>query len=114
MWYAVKVKIRYIPPGIGSSGWTHHWNVIYLFICVSQNADDNSYPSEVGVVPALAFVVERDCITVLNNETGFQDGNIKAICDVGRSTKGKHKYGYIGEYVCGALKETRIVIGTLF
>ncbi|KAI4801184.1 hypothetical protein KUCAC02_000109 [Chaenocephalus aceratus] len=62
-----------------------------------QNADDNSYPSEVGVVPALAFVVERDCITVLNNETGFQDGNIKAICDVGRSTKGKHKYGYIGQ-----------------
>ncbi|KAF3854058.1 hypothetical protein F7725_014746 [Dissostichus mawsoni] len=62
-----------------------------------QNADDNSYPSEVGVVPALAFVVEKDCITVLNNETGFQDRNIKAICDVGRSTKGKHKYGYIGQ-----------------
>ncbi|XP_023128613.2 uncharacterized protein wu:fj29h11 isoform X1 [Amphiprion ocellaris] len=62
-----------------------------------QNADDNSYPSEAGVVPALAFVVERDCITVLNNETGFQKENIKAICDVGRSTKGKHKYGYIGQ-----------------
>ncbi|XP_056285066.1 uncharacterized protein wu:fj29h11 isoform X2 [Pseudoliparis swirei] len=60
-----------------------------------QNADDNSYPSE--VVPALAFVVERDCITVLNNETGFQEKNIRAICDVGRSTKGKHKYGYIGQ-----------------
>ncbi|XP_034415421.1 protein NO VEIN isoform X2 [Cyclopterus lumpus] len=62
-----------------------------------QNADDNSYPSEVGVVPALAFVVERDSITVLNNETGFQEKNIRAICDVGRSTKGKHKYGYIGQ-----------------
>ncbi|XP_035522155.1 protein NO VEIN isoform X1 [Morone saxatilis] len=62
-----------------------------------QNADDNSYPSEAGVVPALAFVVERDCITVLNNETGFQERNIRAICDVGRSTKGKHKYGYIGQ-----------------
>ncbi|CAG5911609.1 unnamed protein product [Menidia menidia] len=62
-----------------------------------QNADDNSYPSEAGVVPALAFVVERDCISVLNNETGFQEKNIKAICDVGRSTKGKHKYGYIGQ-----------------
>ncbi|KAI3365403.1 hypothetical protein L3Q82_010485 [Scortum barcoo] len=62
-----------------------------------QNADDNSYPSGAGVVPALAFVVERDCITVLNNETGFQEANIKAICDVGRSTKGKHKYGYIGQ-----------------
>ncbi|XP_031729731.1 protein NO VEIN isoform X1 [Anarrhichthys ocellatus] len=62
-----------------------------------QNADDNSYPSEVGVVPALAFVVERDSITVLNNETGFQEKNIRAICDVGCSTKGKHKYGYIGQ-----------------
>ncbi|KAF1374253.1 hypothetical protein PFLUV_G00248000 [Perca fluviatilis] len=62
-----------------------------------QNADDNSYPSEVGVIPALAFVVERDSISVLNNEIGFQETNIRAICDVGRSTKGKHKYGYIGQ-----------------
>ncbi|XP_054913525.1 uncharacterized protein wu:fj29h11 [Poeciliopsis prolifica] len=62
-----------------------------------QNADDNSYPSGGGAVPALAFVVERDCITVLNNETGFQERNVRAICDVGRSTKGKHKYGYIGQ-----------------
>ncbi|XP_071400261.1 uncharacterized protein [Centroberyx affinis] len=62
-----------------------------------QNADDNSYPTEASGVPALAFVVERDCITVLNNETGFLEKNIRAICDVGRSTKGKHKYGYIGQ-----------------
>uniref|UniRef100_A0A3Q3EGQ4 Wu:fj29h11 n=1 Tax=Kryptolebias marmoratus TaxID=37003 RepID=A0A3Q3EGQ4_KRYMA len=62
-----------------------------------QNADDNSYPSEAGVVPALAFVMEKDCITVLNNEIGFQEKNIRAICDVGCSTKGKHKYGYIGQ-----------------
>ncbi|PWA21616.1 hypothetical protein CCH79_00003387 [Gambusia affinis] len=62
-----------------------------------QNADDNSYPSGAGAVPALAFMVERDCITVLNNETGFQERNVRAICDVGRSTKGKHKYGYIGQ-----------------
>uniref|UniRef100_A0A8C8GLA8 HTH OST-type domain-containing protein n=1 Tax=Oncorhynchus tshawytscha TaxID=74940 RepID=A0A8C8GLA8_ONCTS len=62
-----------------------------------QNADDNSYPTEGGPVPALAFVVEKDCVTVLNNETGFQEKNIRAICDVGRSTKGKHKYGYIGQ-----------------
>ncbi|XP_076616737.1 uncharacterized protein LOC143339417 isoform X1 [Chaetodon auriga] len=62
-----------------------------------QNADDNSYPLETGVVPALAFVVEKDCITILNNETGFQEKNIRAICDVGCSTKGKHKYGYIGQ-----------------
>ncbi|KAK7918618.1 hypothetical protein WMY93_009902 [Mugilogobius chulae] len=62
-----------------------------------QNADDNSYALDEGVTPALAFMVERDCITVLNNETGFQEKNIRAICDVGRSTKGKHTYGYIGQ-----------------
>lgn len=67
-----------------------------LFVSICQNADDNTYPSEAGVIPALAFVVEKDCITILNNETGFQEKNIRAICDVGRSTKGKHKYGYIG------------------
>ncbi|XP_057682155.1 uncharacterized protein wu:fj29h11 [Corythoichthys intestinalis] len=62
-----------------------------------QNADDNSYPSDPDFVPSLAFVVERDCVTILNNETGFEEANIKAVCDVGRSTKGKHKYGYIGQ-----------------
>lgn len=67
-----------------------------FFVCIYQNADDNSYPSEAGVLPALAFVVENDCITILNNETGFLEKNVRAICDVGRSTKGKHKYGYIG------------------
>lgn len=67
-----------------------------FFVCIYQNADDNAYPSEAGVLPALAFVVENDCITILNNETGFLEKNVRAICDVGRSTKGKHKYGYIG------------------
>uniref|UniRef100_A0A8C9SPC0 Wu:fj29h11 n=1 Tax=Scleropages formosus TaxID=113540 RepID=A0A8C9SPC0_SCLFO len=61
-----------------------------------QNADDNSYPGG-DVQPALTFVVEKDCITILNNERGFEEKNIRAICDVGRSTKGKHKYGYIGQ-----------------
>lgn len=74
---------------------------------IFQNADDNSYPSEAGVVPALAFVVEKDCITVLNNETGFQEKNIRAICDVGRSTKGKHQYGYIGKNVHDTLRQSR-------
>ncbi|XP_067286203.1 uncharacterized protein wu:fj29h11 isoform X3 [Pseudorasbora parva] len=61
-----------------------------------QNADDNSYP-EGGEQPALSFVVERDCISILNNECGFEERNVRAVCDVGRSTKGKHTYGYIGQ-----------------
>ena len=48
-------------------------------------------------MPAVKFLVETDCITVLNNECGFEEHNIRAICDVGKSTKGKHKFGYIGE-----------------
>lgn len=64
-------------------------------LCV-QNADDNSYPSARDALPSLAFVIEKDCITILNNECGFEERNVRAICDVGRSTKGKHTYGYIG------------------
>ncbi|XP_055510244.1 uncharacterized protein wu:fj29h11 isoform X2 [Leucoraja erinacea] len=63
-----------------------------------QNADDNKYPPFDGeAAPSLLFVVERDCIILLNNECGFEEKNIRAICDVGCSTKGKHKYGYIGQ-----------------
>ncbi|XP_072882566.1 uncharacterized protein [Hemitrygon akajei] len=63
-----------------------------------QNADDNSYPPfNDSTAPSLLFVVERDCIILLNNECGFEEKNIRAICDVGCSTKGKHKYGYIGQ-----------------
>jgi hypothetical protein len=68
-----------------------------------QNADDNSYPDEDGcgdgdyALPAVVFVVTKSCVTVLNNEVGFQEGHIRALCDVGRSTKGKHMKGYIGQ-----------------
>ncbi|KAL3160999.1 hypothetical protein ABBQ38_009386 [Trebouxia sp. C0009 RCD-2024] len=59
-----------------------------------QNADDNSYAP--GVLPALEFVLQDTGITVLNNEVGFTEGNIRALCDVGRTTK-KHTVGYIGQ-----------------
>lgn len=71
-----------------------------------QNADDNSYPDDLcgkgsegdgyDLQPAVVFVVTKSCVTVLNNESGFQEGHIRALCDVGRSTKGKHMKGYIG------------------
>ncbi|TSK14591.1 Sacsin [Bagarius yarrelli] len=62
-----------------------------------QNADDNSYPLDRKEEPALAFIVQKDCITILNNEFGFEEKNVRAICDVGKSTKGKHTCGYIGQ-----------------
>ena len=70
-----------------------------------QNADDNSYPEQCTDpgYPSLVFVLERDQIVVLNNEVGFVEKNIRALCDVGRSTKGAHRYGYIGLYSCSCL-----------
>ncbi|XP_068725664.1 uncharacterized protein [Montipora capricornis] len=64
-----------------------------------QNADDNSYPDEGSVAgfPSLVFVLESDKIVVFNNEIGFMEKNIRALCDVGKSTKGAHRYGYIGQ-----------------
>ena len=69
-----------------------------------QNADDNRYPDRPPLSegtnrerPSLKFVVNNNCITILNNEVGFSEINIRAICDVGRSTKGLHRFGYIGQ-----------------
>lgn len=59
-----------------------------------QNADDNQYPSD--CLPTLRFVVSSDRILVCNNEIGFQPANVNAICNIGNSTKGKHKQGYTG------------------
>lgn len=68
-----------------------------------QNADDNSYPphlsstSAAREVPALKFILSLNCVVVLNNEVGFSENNIRAICDVGKSTKGSNRSGYIGQ-----------------
>jgi hypothetical protein len=59
-----------------------------------QNADDNIYPQ--SVEPTLVFILQETGITVLNNELGFTAQNIKALCDVGNSTKKGSNAGYIG------------------
>ena len=59
-----------------------------------QNADDNQYPSD--CLPTLRFILSDRRVLVCNNEIGFQPSNVEAICNVGRSTKGKHKQGYAG------------------
>lgn len=60
-----------------------------------QNADDNHYKR--GVTPHLAFRVAPKRLVVVNNEVGFNEANINAICSVGKSSKSKDKTGYIGE-----------------
>ncbi|CAH9142188.1 unnamed protein product [Cuscuta epithymum] len=60
-----------------------------------QNADDNIYPG--NVEPTLTFILQDKGIVVLNNEQGFSAKNIRALCDVGNSTKKGLSSGYIGK-----------------
>ncbi|KAK1435357.1 hypothetical protein QVD17_01118 [Tagetes erecta] len=60
-----------------------------------QNADDNTYP--INVEPTLTFILQEESIIVLNNEQGFSAENIRALCDVGNSTKKASSAGYIGK-----------------
>jgi hypothetical protein len=60
-----------------------------------QNADDNAYGR--GVVPELTFHVTPIRLVLANNEVGFAEENITAICRVGDSTKSKNKAENIGE-----------------
>lgn len=60
-----------------------------------QNADDNIY--EADIIPHLTFLVKKQCLISINNEIGFNEENIQAICSVGASSKSKNKEGYIGE-----------------
>ncbi|TKY59983.1 hypothetical protein E2542_SST17078 [Spatholobus suberectus] len=60
-----------------------------------QNADDNNYPE--NVEPTLTFILRDSGIVVLNNERGFSAQNMRALCDVGNSTKKGSNAGYIGK-----------------
>uniref|UniRef100_A0A804M5T2 Protein NO VEIN C-terminal domain-containing protein n=1 Tax=Zea mays TaxID=4577 RepID=A0A804M5T2_MAIZE len=66
----------------------------HLLLELVQNADDNTYPEDVEAT--LAFILQEDGIAVLNNERGFSAENIRALCDIGNSTKKGSNQGYIG------------------
>ncbi|RYP23520.1 hypothetical protein DL765_001034 [Monosporascus sp. GIB2] len=63
-----------------------------------QNADDNSYlrARGAGDVPFVSFQIYRDRIVVECNEDGFTEANLRAICNIGKSSK-TGAQGYIGE-----------------
>ena len=70
-----------------------------------QNADDNEY--ETNVVPKLQLRLHGRQLVIRCNEKGFRAENVRAICDVRRSTKtkqpGSEKYigeKGIGTYTC--------------
>lgn len=78
-----------------------------------QNAEDNNYPDQSAA--RLRFEVclidiegqNETALIVHNNEIGFNDKNVRAICQVGQSTKKKID-GYIGEKGIGFKSVFRI------
>ena len=61
-----------------------------------QNADDNSY--EQGITPSLRLEIDDQKIVVQNNEKGFTEEDVRAICDPGNSPKkNKGRHQCIGE-----------------
>ena len=61
-----------------------------------QNADDNTYADD--VIPSLNLRIEDSLVVFECNELGFSAENVKAICDIGASTKTAEKStrGFIG------------------
>jgi len=65
----------------------------HFILEVIQNADDNLY--ETGVEPTLKLIlseleiegVRSRAVLICNNEKGFQEKHVKAICSIGNSTK---------------------------
>lgn len=58
-----------------------------------QNAEDNIYHPD--VTPSLCLRIEDFAMRISCNERGFEDKNVRAICNIGTSTK-KNLQGFIG------------------
>ncbi|KAL8829788.1 MAG: hypothetical protein Q9191_001815 [Dirinaria sp. TL-2023a] len=63
-----------------------------------QNAEDNTYNicKARGVSPGLIFTVAPDLIIIDSNEDGFTENDVRALCELGGSTK-TASGGFIGE-----------------
>jgi hypothetical protein len=57
----------------------------HFFNELLQNSDDNKYAD--GTIPTLKLLVSKDAVCLLNNELGFTAKDVRAICDLGASTK---------------------------
>jgi hypothetical protein len=67
---------------------------VHFVMELIQNADDNQYAP--SVTPTLRLQLFPHAVVVFNNEVGFSEANIVAVCNVNGSTKA-HKSGYIGQ-----------------
>eukprot|EP01105_Mastigella_eilhardi_P023205 TRINITY_DN5810_c0_g1_i3.p1 TRINITY_DN5810_c0_g1~~TRINITY_DN5810_c0_g1_i3.p1 ORF type:complete len:2010 (+),score=347.50 TRINITY_DN5810_c0_g1_i3:71-6100(+) len=88
-----RVIIENLQSNLGNSvqllGVQQNSRVEHFVYEVIQNAEDNRYRTD--TVPTLEFLLQESdddaCITLLNNEAGFTESDVRAICSVGRSTK---------------------------
>jgi hypothetical protein len=60
-----------------------------------QNADDCAYDK--GVDPAFQLFLFENGLLVCTNEQGFAPANVKAICNLGRSSKSRRLGAFTGE-----------------
>ena len=60
-----------------------------------QNAEDNEYDE--NVKPAIKFIIEEHGLVLQNNESGFVDDDVRALCGIGETTKQDRQQGFIGE-----------------
>lgn len=63
-----------------------------------------------NVEPTLTFILQEKGIVLLNNEQGFSFNNIRALCDVGNSTKKGLNTGYIGKKGIGFKSVFRVTL----
>lgn len=79
---------------------------IHFALELIQNADDNEYDDMLVQnandieykrldVPTLVFLINNQRVHVQNNETGFEEKHVKALCDIGNTTK--QSLRHIGE-----------------
>src|SRR5258708_30948857 len=60
---------------------------VHFVLELVQNADDNLYRQ--GETAFIRLVRSRDRLLVQNNEAGFEEPNVRALCSIGRSSKKK-------------------------
>ena len=69
----------------------------HFFLELLQNADDNRYPSAPGFCPTLELEFTPATLIVRNNELGFSERDVRAICDIANSTKSSSKRAEVGQ-----------------
>jgi hypothetical protein len=78
---------------------------VHFILELVQNADDNHY--RLGEIAFIRFIRSRDRLLVQNNETGFEEAHVRALCSIGQSSK-KKLAGCIGEKGIGFKSVFRI------